>query len=204
MMRQHATHNYRDIEFRYPANISAKEASLQVGTSSSIDSGVMRRFFFEIVKRMSLMSNSNYCIRRRSSNLVGPTCKSFRRYQANNGTRMRETNTTVTRTYSRRTQLPIQCTWSLSKTMLISFCCPCRQGKVDHRNCHLFFVFSFLSSLLSHCVLYHQSPTTSIICTHSRSLAFSVFLASFPFCFLLSSLVIVHLPLFPQVLLISA
>jgi len=38
MMRQHATHNYRDIEFRYPANISAKEASLQVGTSSSIHS----------------------------------------------------------------------------------------------------------------------------------------------------------------------
>ena len=30
ILRQHAAHHYSDIEFRYPANISQKQASLQV------------------------------------------------------------------------------------------------------------------------------------------------------------------------------
>jgi len=33
--------------------------------------------------------------------------------------------------------------------------------------CHIYFVFSFPSSLFSHCVLYQQSPTPSVCCCYS-------------------------------------
>ena len=41
---------------------------------------------------------------------------------------------------------------------------PVVRGEVGRGSCHLFFVFSFLSSFFSHCVLCQQSPTPSIFC----------------------------------------
>ena len=53
-------------------------------------------------------------------------------------------------------------------TPLICCCSPLSvpvvRGEGDHGYCHLFFVFSFLLSLFSRYVLYHQSPTPSIFC----------------------------------------
>ena len=86
-------------------------------------------------------------------------------------------------------------------------CCPC----------HIFFVFSFLSSLFSHRVLYQQSPTPSVFYCRSPfySNSFqislnvilpSVFLASLflPLSEHLLSMQIFHLPFFPNVRPISA
>ena len=51
----------------------------------------------------------------------------------------------------------------------MSCCCsplaiPVIGGEVGHGYRHLFFVFSFFSSLFSHYILYHQFPTPSTFC----------------------------------------
>ena len=53
---------------------------------------------------------------------------------------------------------------------------PVDRGEAGHGYCHLFFVFSFLSSRFSHYVLYQQSPTPSIFscCSPFSSLSFQI------------------------------
>ena len=46
-----------------------------------------------------------------------------------------------------------------TRLRLLSSCCPCRQGEVAMVTCHVSFIFSFLSSLFSHYILYQPSPT---------------------------------------------
>ena len=53
--------------------------------------------------------------------------------------------------------------FSIGCLLLFCSCCPYCQGWSWPWFLSLFFVFSFLSSLFSHCVLYHQSPTLSFV-----------------------------------------
>jgi len=58
---------------------------------------------------------------------------------------------------------------NLRVSSVLFACCFCSplvvpevSGVVGHGYCRLYFIFSFLSTLFSHCVFYHQSPIASI------------------------------------------
>ena len=46
---------------------------------------------------------------------------------------------------------------------------PVIRDKISHGYCHLFFIFSFLSSLYSHCIFYQQSPSPICYCCSTFS-----------------------------------